>query len=174
MKIFIVSLLTLVTWAASGVQTTTKGSLNAKCTQLKFHNLNRYRGERWGRVFSDVEVAPALIALLKTNEKTLRESLKEAAYSDDALSYVDKSGILTLEGGVPGLYTIMEARLVIEPCGNIYVAILDNGERFLYFTNDRQQAEKLPSAFEEWRRKIEQRRSETRAIPELPVVMKSK
>src|SRR5215813_1299386 len=170
MKTTILLTISLLTLHISESQTAVP---NTRCAQPKFHNLVRYKGQRWSRVFSDPEVAPTLKALLKTSEKTLRESLKEATYPDDSLSYVDKSGVLTLEGGVPGLYTIMEARLVIEPCGNIYAAILENGERFLYFTNDRQQTDRLPPAFDQWRRKIEQRRSETREVPELPVVMKS-
>ena len=172
MKTILTFLLILAIWHIGDPQTSTI-STRGKCVQPKFHYLNRYKDERWWRVFTDVEVAPALKALLKTSEKALRETLKEASYPDDTLAYVDKSGVLTLEGGVPGLYTIMEARLVIEPCGNIYAAILDNGERFLYFTNDRKQGDRLPPDFEHWRAKIEAARSQPRSVPELPVVMKS-
>jgi len=171
MKTILVLLLTFSISPTSHAQTAVASS---KCAQPRFHNLNRYKAERWWRVFTDAEVAPALKALLKGDVRTLRESLKEATFPEDSLSYVDKSGVLTLEGGVPGLYTIMEARLVIEPCGNIYAAFLDNGDKFLYFTNDRQQADKLPPAFDQWRKKIEERRNDTRAVPELPVIMKSK
>jgi hypothetical protein len=32
--------------------------------EVKFHNLSRYKHERWGRVFRDREVAPVLKSLL--------------------------------------------------------------------------------------------------------------
>ena len=147
------------------------------CAQPKFHNLTRYKAERWSRVFVDPEVSPVLRTVLKTDLGTLKESLKEATYPDTpdgSLSYLDKSGVLTLEGGVPGLYTIMEARLVIEPCGHIYAAILDDGKRFLFFTNDQEYLEKLPAAFEQWRAKIEKTRSESDDTPKLPIIFKSK
>ena len=129
---------------------------------------------RWSIVFGDPEVAPALRALLKTDYGKLKESLKEVSYPEDSLSYLDKNGVLTFAGGVPGLYTIMEAILIIEPCGNIYAAILDNGKRFLYFTNDQKNVDKLPPAIEQWRTKIESLRSETKEVPKLPIVFRNK
>lgn len=112
-----------------------------------------------------------LRALLKTDLRTLKESLKTV---DDSDAYDDKSGVVTLEGGVPGLYTIMEAKLVIEPCGHIYAALLDNGERFLYFTNDQKYLDNLPPGIEQWRSKIETTRSDNGDKSKLPVVFKSK
>ena len=143
----------------------------AECSEIKFHNLHNYKSTRWSNVFLDAEVAPALRALLKTDLRMLKESLKAV---DDSDSYDDKNGVLTLEGGVPGLYTIMEAKLVIEPCGHIYAALLDNGERFLYFTNDQEYLDKLPPMIEQWRSKIESARSENSEKPKLTVVFKSK
>lgn len=142
------------------------------CAAIKFHALSRYRGARWSRVFTDREVAPALRTLLKSDYGLLKESLKEVFYPEDSVSYLDKNGVLTFAGGVPGLYTIMEAKLIIEPCGNIYAAILDNGERFLYFTNDRKYSDELPPAVEQWRVKIESLRSQTSEVSKLPVVFK--
>jgi len=81
-------------------------------------------------------------------------------------------GVLTLRGFVPGLGTIMEAMLVVEPCGNIYIGILD-GNRFLYFSNDREYIERLSPVIEQWRTGIEQLRSQFERRPELPVVFKS-
>jgi len=147
---------------------------NADCAAIKFHTLSRYKGERWSRVFSDREVAPVLRTLLKNDYGLLKESLKEVSYPEDSLSYLDKSGALTFEGGVPGLYTIMEAKLIIEPCGNIYALILDEGKRFLYFTNDQKNVDKLPSAIDEWRIEVESRRSQPTEVPKLPMVFKNK
>ena len=147
---------------------------NTNCAVIKFHTLSRYKGERWWKVFSDREIAPALRALLKRDYGLLKESLKEVAYPEDSLSYLDKNGVLTLAGGVRGLHSIMEAKLIIEPCGNIYAAILDDGERFFYFTNDRKHIDKLPPAIEQWWIKIESSRSQPSAVPKLPVVFKNK
>ena len=145
---------------------------DAKC-ETKFHTLSRYKGNRWSSVFTDREVAPALKALLKKDYGLLRDSLQEVNYPD-SLSFVDKQGVLTLEGGVKGLYTIMEAALIIEPCGNIYAAILDDGKRFLYFTNDQTFIGTLPPATEKWRADVESRRSQPTEVSKLPVVFKSK
>lgn len=145
---------------------------DASCA-IKFHTLRRYKGERWSRVFIDREVAPALTALLKRDYGLLKESLKEVSYPEDSLSYLDKKGVLTLQGGVPGLYTIMEAKLIIEPCGNIYAAILDEGKRFFYFTSDQEYVDKLPPAIDEWRTKIESLRSESSEVPKLPIVFRN-
>jgi len=47
------------------------------CAEIKFHNLSRYKGQSWSRVFNDREIAPALRALLKGDLGKLKESLKE-------------------------------------------------------------------------------------------------
>ena len=144
---------------------------NAKCA-IRFHTLNRYKGNRWSTIFRDREVAPALRTLLKRDYGLLKESLGQAIYPEDSDFFVDKNGVLTLQGGVKGLYTIMEAALIIEPCGNIYAAILDEGKQFLYFTNDQKYANRLPPAIEEWRGNVESRRSKPSEVPKLPVVFK--
>jgi len=141
---------------------------------VRFRNLGRYKGDGWSRVFRDREVAPALKALLKNEYQKLVGSLERVNYPEDSLSYVDSRGALRLEGGVPGLYTIKEAILIVEPCGNIYAAILDQGERILYFTNDKESTGKLPPAIEDWRTRIERARSNPVSKPELPVVFKSR
>ena len=157
---------------SSGAQGDSRKSRTPDC-QVRFHNLNRYKGNSWSRVFRDREVAPALKGLLKNDYRTLVESLKRVNYPEDSLSLVDDRGVLRLEGGVPGLYTIMEAILIVEPCGNIYTAMLDEGERILYFTNDREYQGKLPTAIEEWRTRLESVRSNPVNKPQLPVLFKS-
>lgn len=142
------------------------------CANIKFHNLNRYK-HNWSRVFRDREVAPVLRRLLKSDYRLLISSLKSVSYPEDSLSYVDKKGVLTLRGFVPGLGTIMEAMVVVEPCGNVYVGILD-ADRFLYFSNDKEYIAQLSPVIEQWRVGIEQLRSQFEKKPELPVVLKSK
>jgi hypothetical protein len=115
-----------------------------------------------------------LRALLKNDYGLLKESLDQVTYPDDSDNFMDKNGVLTLEGGVKGLYTIMEAALIIEPCGNIYVLILNEGKRFLYFTNDQKHLNRLPPAIDEWRNNVESRRSQPSELPKLPVIFKNK
>ena len=153
-------------------QSAAKKAVSFNC-QVKFHNLNRYKGNGWSRVFRDREVAPALKALLKNDYRKLLDSLKSADYPD-SLSFVDDKGVLKLEGGVPGLYTITEAILIAEPCGHIYTAILDQGERILYFTNDGEYTGTLPPAIEEWRKRLESSRSSPVSKPELPIDFKNR
>jgi hypothetical protein len=145
--------------------------------EVKFHNLGRYKQERWGRVFRDREVAPVLKSLLGKDYHKLIDSMNQASYPEDpkdSLSFVDNKGVLTLRGFVPRLFTIMEAMLIVEPCGNVYAAILDEGKRFLYFSNDKEHVERMPAAIEQWRSGIEKARSGFEKKPELPVVFKSK
>ena len=158
-------------------QSVVSSGLNAQaskppCANFKFHNLNRYK-HNWSKVFRDKEVAPVLRRLLKNDYRLLIWSLKSVSYPEDSLSYVDRKGVLTLRGFVPGLGTIMEALLVVEPCGNIYAGILDR-DRFLYFSNDKEYIDRLSPIIEQWRTGIEQLRSQFERTPELPVVFKSK
>jgi len=160
--------------ASTAAQSTDRACADA---EVKFHNLSRYKSARWERVFRDREVAPVLKSLLGRDYQLLIASMSQADYPEDPkglLSFVDRKGVLTLRGFVPGLFTIMEAMLIVEPCGNIYAAILDEGKRFLYFSNDKSYIKRLPAATDEWRRRIEKARSGLEKQPELPVVFKSK
>ncbi len=143
------------------------------CPTPKFSTLSRYKGDNWLRVFRDRAIAPALRNLLKSDYRKLTGNLQRVDYSDD-LSFVDSNGVLTLAGGVPALYTISEAILIIEPCGNIYAAILEDGERFLYYTNDRERADKLTPAIQKWVSGIERSRSDNEEKPKLAIIFKSR
>jgi hypothetical protein len=143
------------------------------CPTPKFRTLSRYKGDNWFRVFRDRAIAPALRNLLKSDYPKLTGNLQRVNYPDN-LSFVDSNGVLTLVGGVPALYTISEAILIIEPCGNIYAAILENGERFLYYTNDRERADKLTPAIQEWINGIERAGSNNGEKPKLPIMFKSR
>jgi hypothetical protein len=142
-----------------------------QCAKVKFHNLSRYKHERWEKVFRDREVITVLKPLLGKDYRKLMENMAQASYPEDSSSFVDRKGVLTLRGFVPGLFTIMEAMLIVEPCGNIYAAILDEGDRFLYFSNDREYLDRLPAEIERWRSSIEKARS---GLEKLPIVFKSK
>ncbi|HEY7911655.1 MAG TPA: hypothetical protein VIG62_07060 [Blastocatellia bacterium] len=141
------------------------------CRTPKFRTLSRYRGENWSSVFRDKAIAPALRNLLKEDYRKLPGNLQRVEYPDN-LSLVDSNGVLKLAGGIPGLYTISEAILIIEPCGSIYVTILEGGERFLYYTNDREHAGDLTPAIQEWISDVERRRSSNGEKAKLPIVFK--
>ena len=171
-KVFIVVIIAASSFAVPGASFAEPHASERACANVKFHNLNRYK-HNWSRVFRDREVAPVLRRLLKNDYHLLIWSLKSVSYPENSLSYVDQKGVLTLRGFVPGLGTIMEALLVVEPCGNIYVGILDS-DRFLYFSNDKEYIAQLSPVIDQWRAGIEQLRSQTEKRPELPVVFKSK
>ena len=149
------------------------GTMAPPCRTPKFRTLSRYKDNNWWKVFRDRAVAPALRTLLKSDYRKLIANLKVVDYPD-SLSFVDSDGVLTLVGGVPGLYTISEAILIIEPCGNIYAVILDGGERFLYYTNDREHADNLTPVIQKWISNVERRRSGDRELPKLPIMFKSR
>ena len=145
-----------------------------QCVKVKFHRLNQYKHKSWARVFRDREVTKVLRPLLGKDYRLLIESMQQVSYPEDSLSLVDRKGVLTLRGFVPGLFTISEAMLIVEPCGQVYAAILDQGERFLYFSNDKEYIDRLPAAIDQWRNGIEEVRSRPQTKPQLPVVFKSK
>ena len=171
-KLSVLVIIAASCFASSGYSKANLHASERACANIKFHNLNRYK-YNWSGVFRDREVAPFLRRLLKNDYRLLISSLKSVSYPEDSLSFVDQKGVLTLRGFVPGLGTIMEAMLVVEPCGNIYVGILDS-DRFLYFSNDKEYIEQLSPVIEQWRTGIEQLRSQFEKKPELPVVFKSK
>ncbi len=68
----------------------------------------------------------------------------------------------------PALKTLLKSDY-----GNLKV-ILDEGKRFLYFSNDQKYIDKLPPAIDEWRNGVEARRSQPTEVPKLPVVFRNK
>jgi hypothetical protein len=60
-----------------------------------------------------------------------------------------------ITGGVRGLYSIMEAIIIIdEKNGFLYAAAIKDGEEIVYFTNNREYADKLPKTIEVWRERF--------------------
>lgn len=143
------------------------------CPTPKFPTLSRYKDRNWSKVFKDGAIAPILRNLLKSDYRKLTGNLKEVVYLDNG-TLVDSNGVLRLVGGVPHAYTIAEAILIIEPCGDIYAAILEDGERFLYYTNNREHADNLAPAIQEWISDVEKRRSSLSEEPRLPIIFKSR
>lgn len=143
------------------------------CPTPKFPTLSRYKDRNWSKIFRDRAIAPVLRNLLKSDYRKLTGNLEQVVYLDN-LTFLDSNGVLRLVGGVPHAYTIAEAILIIEPCGDIYAAILEDGERFLYYTNNREHADKLAPAIQEWISDVEKRRSGVSEEPKLPIVFKSR
>ena len=143
------------------------------CPTPKFPTLSRYKDRNWSKVLRDRAIAPILRNLLKSDYRKLTGNLEEVVYLDNN-TFLDSNGVLRLVGGVPHAYTIAEAILIIEPCGDIYAAILEDGERFLYYTNNREHADNLAPAIQEWISNVEQRRSSPSEEPKLPIIFKSR
>jgi len=125
---------------------------SASSKKQKFNNLKRYNDEKYSpyadELFKDKEIQGALKKLLNNNYSKLIENL---ASIDITEPLVDSRGILTVKGWVQGLRTTLEAIFIIEPEGNIYVAILDSGKQILYFTNDKTSTHRLPASIEQWK-----------------------
>ena len=142
------------------------------CPTPKFPTLSQYKGSGWAKVFKDRAIGPILKTLLKSDYRKLTGNLEQVVYLDNN-TFLDSNGVLRLVGGVPHAYTIAEAILIIEPCGDIYAAILEDGERFLYYTNNREHTANLAPAIQEWISDVEKRRSSISEEPKLPIVFKS-
>ncbi|WP_416729803.1 hypothetical protein [Fictibacillus sp. JL2B1089] len=62
-----------------------------------------------------------------------------------------------VNGGVRGLYTIMEAIIITdEKNGFIYAAAIKDGKEVIYFTNNKKYASQLPKTIEVWREQFTQ------------------
>ncbi len=150
-------------YTAAQDQPTTSSHNNSRSQAIRFPNLSKYKGDNPNlkALFKDRQITTALRRLLKKDYQKLIDNLESVDITEPL---VDKNGILRVSGAMPHLYTISEAIFVIEPRGHIYAAILDGGERILYFTNDMSLRDKLPATLDEWRERFK----------EVPIVHKSK
>lgn len=114
---------------------------------IKFNNLERFNQINKHNPLEDKEVISALKLILKKDYYTFKETMRVIEMSENL---VGDDGVLRVYGAMPHLYTIAEAALIIEPAGNIYVAILDGGEKILYYTNNKKQSKIFPKEFIEW------------------------
>lgn len=115
--------------------------------KIIFPNLARFNDISKHHPLKDIGISNALKTLLKKDYKTFNETMQVIEASEPL---VGDDGILRVYGAIPNLYTIAEAALIIEPTGNIYVAVLDGGEKILYYTNDKLRSRKLPKEFKTW------------------------
>jgi len=59
---------------------------------------------------------------------------------------------IVIEGGVRGLYTLMEGIVIIDPIGNYYIgSIIGGGEKVRIYTNDPAYKNKTHELIDEWR-----------------------
>jgi hypothetical protein len=58
-------------------------------------------------------------------------------------SVVNGAGALEADGCAPHVCTIEEAKIYIEGSGEIYIAILHDGDKIMYFTNNQTYNTKL-------------------------------
>lgn len=69
----------------------------------------------------------------------------------------DGWGAKVVNGGVRGLYSIMEAIIITdEKNGFIYAAAIKDGEEVIYYTNNKKFAAQLPKTIEVWREQFTQ------------------
>lgn len=120
---------------------------------IVYSNLEKFKEENPHQgLFKDKKISADLKKLLGKYYKTLLNNID----SVDIYNGVKYSnGTLTVSGGIPGLFTISEAIIQIEQTGMIYAAILDKGEKILYFTNSPIYRDSLPSALSEWAKRFE-------------------
>jgi hypothetical protein len=131
----------------------TPAASDADCAQPKYKNLSKYAGDNPDvrALFKDAEIAGALKALLKNDYQKLVGNMENI---DITNPLVDRKGALTVAGGVPGAYTIAEGIFRIEPCGNVYAAILDQGKKVIFYTNDPAYVMERPDFVEKWRERF--------------------
>lgn len=110
-----------------------------------FENLSKFNDDNEA-LFQDKGIQVALKAVLRADYGKLTERMQEI----DIEPVEGKDGVLRVYGGIPGLYTIAEAAFIVEPYGRVYVAILDKGERLLYYTNDKSRTSQMPEEFKKW------------------------
>jgi hypothetical protein len=77
------------------------------------------------------------------------ESFQLIAEKDD----LDNFGASVHSGGVRGLFTIVEAIVMVGSQGKIWAAVIDD-EAVKYFTNDPDYAARLPKTIESWRERF--------------------
>jgi hypothetical protein len=70
---------------------------------------------------------------------------------------MDSLNAMVKSSAVRGLYTQLENIIMIDPSNNmIWAAVIDDQQRVLYFTNNKEYKNKLPNAIENWRQNFKQ------------------
>jgi hypothetical protein len=116
--------------------------------------LKQYSEASPDQLLADPQVACALKQLLTGAEVgalTERMQMIELGATD-----ADGLGAFVFPGAVPGLYTVMEGFVMVEPGGRLWVAYIDD-EEVKYFTNDAASLSKPPKTLEQWRGRFEEK-----------------
>jgi len=134
-------------------------------TQQGFAHLAKYNDEKYypyvDALMHDRAIQGALKKLMGSDYKKYEQNTQQVDITD---ALVGSDGVLRAYGAVPHLYTISETALIIKPNGSIYVAVLEDGKRVLYYTNDKSMARTLPKEFTQW----------SSRFSNIPVVYKSR
>ena len=129
-----------------------------------FAHLAKFNDEKYypyyDALMQDRPIQRALKDLMGPDYKKFKET---TVTIDIGAPLVGPDGTLRIYGGVPHAFTIAETALIVKPNGSIYVALLQDGKRVLYYTNDKAMARTLPKEFVEWSSRFSDR----------PVVYKS-
>ncbi len=121
-----------------------------------FKNLSKFNDEKnypyYELLFQDKEIQDALNAVLLADYGKFADTMQAIEISEPLVA---KDGVLRVYGWVPHAHTIAEAAFIVEPFGNVYVAILEKGERLLYYTNDRNRTTQMPEEFKKWSKRFD-------------------
>jgi hypothetical protein len=126
-----------------------KTAAQSQKTETGFAHLAKYNEEKspYDALMKDRAIQRALTKLMGPDYKKYKQTTKRIDISDPL---VGSDGVLRVYGALPHLYTISETALMVKPNGSIYVAVLEDGERVLYYTNDKSMAHTLPKEFTQW------------------------
>jgi len=140
-------LLALPTFAQEG-----RTEAQSQKTEKGFAQLAKYNDEKYypyyDALMKDRAIQGVLKRLMGADYKKYKQTTEQIEMGDPL---VGSDGVLRVYGAIPHLYTIAETALMVKPNGSIYVAVLENGERVLYYTNDNSSANTLPKEFTQWR-----------------------
>lgn len=133
-------------------------------TQQGFVHLAKYNEQKYYPYFDtlmhDRAIQGALKKLMGSDYKKYEQNTQQLDITDPL---VGSDGVLRVYGAMPQLYTISETALIVKPNGSIYAAVLEDGKRVLYYSNDKSMTRTLPKEFTKW----------SSRFSEVPVVYKS-
>jgi hypothetical protein len=121
-----------------------------------------------GTIFSGTYTkGPAQVAEISLSDRNMLTPEQDKEFRNlvgsDYKSFVDNMQLVSestdtdglnakvFSGGVRGLYTIMEAIIMIDAQGNYYAATIKDGGEVVYYTTNVDYKDTLPATIEEWR-----------------------
>lgn len=120
-------------------------------TAVGFTHLGKFNDKKYypyyDALMQDKPIQSALKQLMGPDYRKFKENTARIEISEPLTG---PDGILRVYGAVDHAYTVAETALMVKPSGALYVAVLEEGKRILYFTNDKAMAKTLPAEFVKW------------------------